>query len=126
MSFSLTRNELNLEYVGAQNDLDLRKLGYESGFDRVSGPDTDAPPKISFAHIEWTSPDREAIIARHHEVLGQGKSYQDAIDDWQKHLATKPQCGDFLHWRVRPEIDWQYDFASQTPTWRVYARFAIA
>lgn len=95
---------------------------YEQGFSEVREPSPET--LISFRPL-ISQDDSSVQIADNFQVYGEGETAQEAVEKWRLDLSTKLQNGKMLLWRVRPEIDWSYDFRAKLPRWRVYARAAV-
>lgn len=98
---------------------------YESGFAQSSK--IESPKHFSIADLPISSDSLVDVGStfNHREVMGQGDTAKEAMEDWKTRLDKCPQSGDKLMWRVPPEIDCWCDFPSDKLIWKVYARFVI-
>lgn len=114
--------KFNDECQKAAMQLSQKAAAFEVGFKSVSAlpPDQTINVYVPYEKIEGG-----VRIAEHKECFGKGKTAQEALDDWSDKLAQLPQSGDRLFWRVNPEIDWSFNFETNAPVWKVYARLAI-
>lgn len=100
---------------------------YEGQFEKISmvhraaGPSTFVALRQSHAMLPTIS----TVTLDNYEVVGVAGTLLGALVDWQIDLSSKPQFGAHLVWRDLPECDWSFDFATDKPIWKVYARFAI-
>ena len=58
----------------------------------------------------------------YHEWRGKGETPDEAIDDWWSQRPTDKL--EMLFWRVKPELDSDWDFATKTRSWQVSSRAA--
>lgn len=103
--------------------LALKASNFESGFKNVSSHDPNS--HVSLVFVPVARANGVVRTAEHREMIGEGTTSQEAMDDWSTKLARLPQSGDRLFWRCRPEIDWMVDRRDGRILWRVYARLAI-
>ena len=99
------------------------KSTYESEFKKTSTMSYDISIPMTFVLASNDPNNVKEFI--HCEVKGFGPTIDEAIADWTIDLATKPQSGKHLFWRVIPNCDWSFDFASDKVIWKVYARFSV-
>lgn len=65
----------------------------------------------------------DTVVFNHRQIIGQGDSWTEAIDDWEQQLPT----GDIgiLVWRDVPEIDCWRDHSYNKQRWQVFCRFSL-
>jgi len=120
------RPSLDKEQVVFQHVLDLIKEGYEAGFSKVELAQELTPlPLGSYIPDDPHDIDARVRVAKHREIAGIGGTAMEALEDWLKRFKNLPRQGDVLFWRVRPEVNWWYDFPKQKASWKVYARLAV-
>lgn len=125
-----SKEALDAMRIAAQVLLDQAGEDYAAKFSAVS--------ESIYMHRRYTSlsdlarpvekqgkPEGPIRVLDNHEVRGEGATADEAMKDWQAKLNEKPQAGQRLVWRVKPEIDWIKDFHQQRVRWGVYARFAV-
>lgn len=61
-------------------------------------------------------------VYEQHHWCGSGETADQAIDDWWSKRPTDKL--EMLFWRVRPELDSDWDFAAKTRSWQVFSRAA--
>lgn len=120
LPFKTDKVSLDAQRDGAEIALGKIAATYASQFDAFS-----AMVPAAARTVTYIKPDFEGEVLAHHEVKGHGDTVEEAVADWRRELATKPQSGRHLIWRVRPEVAWDKDFQMQKVRWMVYARFAV-